>query len=204
MTGQGKVIRKYPMVPGIDFAGTVVESASPAFKPGDKVVLTGWGVGESHWGGYAQLARVKAEWLVPLPEGLTLKQAMGIGTAGFTAMLCVMALEEKGLAPTDQREVVVTGAAGGVGSVAVAILAKLGYNVVASTGRCRRPMLICASLEPSRFWTARYWPSPANRWSWSAGPGPWIRSAVIPWRHCCRRWPRIPVSPPVATPPALR
>jgi acrylyl-CoA reductase (NADPH) len=135
VTGQGKVIRKYPMVPGIDLAGTVVESVSPTFKPGDAVVLTGWGVGESHWGGYAQLARVKAEWLVPLLEGLTLKQAMGIGTAGFTAMLCVMALEEKGLAPTDQREVVVTGAAGGVGSVAVAILAKLGYNVIASTGR---------------------------------------------------------------------
>jgi acrylyl-CoA reductase (NADPH) len=99
------------------------------------VVLTGWGVGESHWGGFAQMARVKAEWLIPLPEGLSLKQAMGIGTAGFTAMLCVMALEEKGLTPADQREVVVTGAAGGVGSVAVAILAKLGYNMVASTGR---------------------------------------------------------------------
>jgi acrylyl-CoA reductase (NADPH) len=135
VTGQGRVIRKYPMVPGIDFAGTVVESASPDFKAGDEVVLTGWGVGESHWGGFAQMARVKAGWLVPLPAGLTLKQAMGIGTAGFTAMLCVMALEEKGLTPADQREVVVTGAAGGVGSVAVAILARLGYNVVASTGR---------------------------------------------------------------------
>jgi acrylyl-CoA reductase (NADPH) len=135
VTGQGKVIRKYPMVPGIDFSATVVESASPDFKAGDKVVLTGWGVGESHWGGFAQMARVKAEWLIPLPKGLTLKQAMGIGTAGFTAMLCVMALEEKGLTPADQREVVVTGAAGGVGSVAVAILAKLGYHVVASTGR---------------------------------------------------------------------
>ena len=135
VTGQGRVIRKYPMVPGIDFAGTVVESASPDFKAGDEVVLTGWGVGESHWGGFAQMARVKAGWLVPLPAGLTLKQAMGIGTAGFTAMLCVMALEEKGLTPADQREVVVTGAAGGVGSVAVAILGRLGYNVVASTGR---------------------------------------------------------------------
>jgi acrylyl-CoA reductase (NADPH) len=135
VTGQGKVVRKYPMVPGIDFAGTVVESASSAFEPGDAVVLTGWGVGESHWGGFAQIARVKAEWLVPLPAGLTLKQAMGIGTAGFTAMLSVMALEAHGLTPTDQREVVVTGAVGGVGSIAVAILAKLGYNVVASTGR---------------------------------------------------------------------
>lgn len=135
VTGQGKVIRKYPMVPGIDFAGTVIESGSPAVKAGDEVVLTGWGVGESHWGGFAQMARVKAEWLVPMPEGLTLRQAMGIGTAGFTAMLCIMDLEDKGLTPADQREVVVTGAAGGVGSVAVAVLAKLGYNVVASTGR---------------------------------------------------------------------
>ncbi len=135
VTGQGKVIRKFPMVPGIDFAGTVVESASPDYKPGQAVVLTGWGVGESHWGGFAQMARIKAGWLVPLPQGLTLKQAMGIGTAGFTAMLCILALEEKGLTPADPREVVVTGAAGGVGSVAVAILAKLGYNVVASTGR---------------------------------------------------------------------
>lgn len=135
VTGQGRVIRKYPMVPGIDFAGMVVESASPDFKAGDEVVLTGWGVGESHWGGFAQMARVKAGWLAPLPGGITLKQAMGIGTAGFTAMLCVMALEEKGLTPADPREVVVTGAAGGVGSVAVAILAKLGYNVVAATGR---------------------------------------------------------------------
>jgi acrylyl-CoA reductase (NADPH) len=113
----------------------VVESASPAYRPGDAVVLNGWGVGESHWGGLAQLARVKAEWLIPLPAGLTLKQAMGIGTAGFTAMLSVLALEEHGLTPTTPREVVVTGAAGGVGSMAVAILAKLGYHVVASTGR---------------------------------------------------------------------
>ena len=135
VTGQGKVIRKYPMVPGIDFAGTVVESSSPAYQAGDAVVLTGWNVGESHWGGFAQRARVKADWLVPLPEGLSLKQAMGIGTAGFTAMLCIMDLEDKGLTPADSREVVVTGAAGGVGSVAVAILAKLGYNGVASTGR---------------------------------------------------------------------
>ncbi|NJN98147.1 MAG: oxidoreductase [Anaerolineales bacterium] len=135
MTGQGRIIRKFPLVPGIDFSGSVVESASPDYQPGDKVVLTGWGVGESHWGGFAQMARVKAGWLVPLPPELSLKQAMGIGTAGVTAMLCIMALEEKGLISTDPREVVVTGAAGGVGSIAVAILANLGYNVVASTGR---------------------------------------------------------------------
>jgi acrylyl-CoA reductase (NADPH) len=134
VTGRGRVVRSFPMVPGIDFAGTVVESNAPAFKPGDQVVLTGWGVGERHWGGYAQMARVKADWLVRLPEGLSLQQAMGIGTAGFTAMLCVMALEERGLT-TGGREVLVTGATGGVGSIAVAILANLGYNVVASTGK---------------------------------------------------------------------
>lgn len=135
VTGQGKVIRKFPLAPGIDLAGTVVESVSPDYQAGDEVVLTGWGVGESHWGGFAQMARLKAEWLVPLPAGLNLQQAMGIGTAGFTALQCVLALEEHGLTPADPREVVVTGAAGGVGSIAVAILAKLGYNVVASTGR---------------------------------------------------------------------
>lgn len=135
LTGKGKIVRSYPMIPGIDFSGTVVESASPDFKPGDAVILTGWSVGERYWGGYAQLARVKAGWLVPLPEGLTLQQAMTIGTAGFTAMLCVMALEEHGLTPDVEREILVTGAAGGVGSVAVALLANLGYHVVAATGR---------------------------------------------------------------------
>jgi acrylyl-CoA reductase (NADPH) len=132
--GQGKVVRQYPMVPGIDLAGTVEESRSPLFKPGDQVILTGWGIGERHWGGYAQAARVKADWLLFLPRGLNLKQAMGIGTAGLTAMLSVLTLEERGVKP-DGREVVVTGASGGVGSVAVAILAKLGYQVAASTGR---------------------------------------------------------------------
>lgn len=134
VTGKGKILRTNPMAPGIDFAGTVLESSSPAYKPGDEVVLTGWGVGERHWGGFSQLNRVKAEWLVPLPAGLSLKQAMAIGTAGFTAALCVQALECFGLAPTE-REVLVTGAAGGVGSVAVALLAQAGYKVVASTGR---------------------------------------------------------------------
>lgn len=133
ITNQAKVIRNYPMVPGIDFAGTVVESASPAYKPGDPVILTGWRVGETHWGGMAQMARVKAEWLVPLPQGMSPLQAMGIGTAGFAAMLAVMALEQHQI--FREREVVVTGAAGGVGSVAVAILARLGYKVAASTGR---------------------------------------------------------------------
>lgn len=134
VTGKGKILRLNPMAPGIDFAGTVIESSAPAYKPGDEVVLTGWGVGERHWGGFSQLNRVKAEWLVPLPAGLSLRQAMAIGTAGFTAMLCVLALERHGLGPTE-REVLVTGAAGGVGSVAVALLARAGYKVVASTGR---------------------------------------------------------------------
>jgi acrylyl-CoA reductase (NADPH) len=132
--GLGRLVRQYPHVPGIDFAGTVESSSTHRFKPGDKVVLTGWRVGEIHWGGYAQKARVMSEWLVPLPKGLTTRQAMGIGTAGFTAMLSVLALERHGVTP-DKGEVIVTGAAGGVGSVAVAVLAKLGYTVAASTGR---------------------------------------------------------------------
>ncbi|HKO09418.1 MAG TPA: MDR family oxidoreductase [Alphaproteobacteria bacterium] len=132
--GLGRLVRQYPHVPGIDLAGTVESSSSPKFAPGDKVVLTGWRVGEVHWGGYAQKARVKAEWLVRLPERLSTLQAMAIGTAGFTAMLCVLALEAHGVAP-DKGEVLVTGAAGGVGSVALAVLAKLGYRLAASTGR---------------------------------------------------------------------
>ncbi len=128
------LVRHYPHVPGIDFAGTVEDSADDRYKPGDKVVLTGWRVGEAHWGGYAQKARVKADWLVPLPEGLTTRQAMAVGTAGFTAMLAVMALEDHGL-QKDHGPVLVTGAAGGVGSVATAILANLGHEVAAVTGR---------------------------------------------------------------------
>ena len=128
------LVRRYPHVPGVDFAGTVESSDDPRYRPGDEVVLTGWRVGEAHWGGYAQKARVKADWLVPLPEGLTLRQAMAIGTAGLTAMLAVMALEAHGLAP-GHGPVLVTGAAGGVGSVAVALLARLGHEVAAVTGR---------------------------------------------------------------------
>ena len=134
VNGVGRLVRDYPHVPGIDFAGTVEVSDNDAYKPGDKVVLTGWRVGEAHWGGYAGKARVKAEWLTLLPEGLSAKQAMAVGTAGFTSMLCVAALEDHGLTPAD-GPVLVTGAAGGVGSVAVAILAKRGYTVSASTGR---------------------------------------------------------------------
>jgi len=130
----GGLVRKYPHVPGIDFAGTVESSDDDRYKPGDKVVLTGWRVGEAHWGGYSQKARVRADWLVPLPEGLDTRQAMAVGTAGFTAMLAVMALEDHGLKP-GQGPVLVTGAAGGVGSVATAILAHLGYEVAGVTGR---------------------------------------------------------------------
>jgi acrylyl-CoA reductase (NADPH) len=132
--GLGKLVRQYPHVPGIDFAGTVLDSTNPAFRAGDKVVLTGWRVGETHWGGFAQRTRVKAEWLLPLPAGLTTKQAMAMGTAGIATMQAVMTLEEHGLTP-DKGEVLVTGAAGGVGSLAVMILARLGYRVAAVTGR---------------------------------------------------------------------
>jgi acrylyl-CoA reductase (NADPH) len=136
VTGKGRIIRSYPMVPGVDLAGTVEESQAPQFRPGDPVVLTGWGVGENHWGGYAQKARVRSDWLLPLPDGLDLRQAMAVGTAGVTAMLSVLALESRGRTP-EQGEAVVTGAAGGVGSVAVVLLARLGYRTVASTGRAQ-------------------------------------------------------------------
>jgi len=134
VTNRGKIVRRFPMVPGIDFSGTVVESRSSQFKPGDPVVLTGWGAGEDHWGGLSQFARVKSERLLSLPDGLTLKRAMSIGTAGLTAMFCVMALEEHGVRP-GKGNVLVTGATGGVGSVAVMLLARLGYHVVSATGK---------------------------------------------------------------------
>ena len=133
--GKNKVVRSYPMVPGIDFAGTVAESQSSELAPGDRVVLTGWGVGEQHWGGFAQLARVKSGWLVKIPDALSTRDAMAIGTAGFTAMLCAQALEDHGLTPGAGGDVLVTGASGGVGSMAVALLARLGYSVAAATGR---------------------------------------------------------------------
>ena len=132
--GIGRLVRSYPHVPGVDFAGTVLESASPDYEPGDKVVLTGWRVGETHWGGYAEKARVKSDWLVPLPEGLSPAEAMAVGTAGFTAMLAVMALEAHGIGP-ERGQVLVTGASGGVGSVALSLLDKAGFEVAAVTGR---------------------------------------------------------------------
>ncbi|MHC4045061.1 acrylyl-CoA reductase (NADPH) [Bradyrhizobium sp. 23AC] len=134
LTGKAPVVRRFPMIAGIDFAGTVEQSSHPQWKAGDKVVCTGWGMGETHLGAYAEMARVKGDWLVALPQGLSARDAMAIGTAGFTAMLSVLALEKHGLSPKS-GPVVVTGAAGGVGSVAIAVLSKLGYHVIASTGR---------------------------------------------------------------------
>lgn len=134
ITGKGPVVRKFPMVPGIDLAGTVEASDNPDFKAGDAVLLNGWGVGENHWGGLAQKARLDGRWLIPMPRGFTPRQAMAVGTAGYTAMLSVLALERHGVTP-GQGEILVTGANGGVGSVAIALLARLGYRVVASTGR---------------------------------------------------------------------
>ncbi|RIX42525.1 MAG: oxidoreductase [Rhodocyclales bacterium GT-UBC] len=134
ITGKSPVVRRFPMVPGIDLAGTVTASSHADWKAGDKVVLNGWGVGETHWGGLAQVACLRGDWLVPLPAAFSARQAMAIGTAGYTAMLCVLALEKHGIKPAD-GEILVTGANGGVGSVAIALLAKLGYTVVASTGR---------------------------------------------------------------------
>ena len=134
ITGKGPVVRRFPMVPGVDLVGRVRESGDARYAPGDRVVLNGWGVGEVHWGGLAQVARLKGDWLVPLPEAFTPRQAMAIGTAGYTAMLCVMALERHGITP-ESGDILVTGAAGGVGSTATALLSKLGYRVVAVSGR---------------------------------------------------------------------
>ncbi|WP_374622576.1 MDR family oxidoreductase [Pandoraea sp.] len=155
VTGRGKIVKSWPLVPGIDLAGTVVESSNPRFKAGTKVVLTGWSVGEKYFGGFSQYQQVKSEWLVPLPEGLTTRQAMMVGTAGFTAMLCVNALERAGITPAS-GPVLVTGAAGGVGSVAVAILKKLGYQVVALTGDTAKHDYV-ATLGASEFADGPQW-----------------------------------------------
>ncbi|WP_163132815.1 MDR family oxidoreductase [Agarivorans sp. Alg241-V36] len=150
ITGKGKIVRNFPMVPGIDLTGTVEQSHDPRYAAGDKVVLTGWGVGEGHWGGMAEKASLKADWLVPLPEGLSGKQAMMVGTAGFTAMLCVQALVDAGIMP-ESGEILVTGASGGVGSVAVTLLAKLGYKVAAVTGRIEQNGTLLTELGASRI-----------------------------------------------------
>lgn len=134
LTGAIPLIQRFPMVPGIDLAGTVVDSRDPRWAPGDRVIANGWGLGERHWGGYAGMARVSGDWLIPCPPAFTTRQAMAIGTAGYAAMLCVLALERQGVAPGD-GDVLVTGAGGGVGSIAIAVLSRLGHRVVASTGR---------------------------------------------------------------------
>ncbi|MGL6172215.1 MAG: MDR family oxidoreductase [Vibrio sp.] len=150
ITGKGKIIRHFPMVPGIDLAGKVLSSQDARYQAGDQVILTGWGVGENHWGGMAQKARLQADWLVPLPQGLTSQQAMMIGTAGLTAMLCVQALLDGGIQP-EYGEILVTGASGGVGSVAVTLLAALGYQVVAVTGRAAENGPLLTKLGASRI-----------------------------------------------------
>jgi acrylyl-CoA reductase (NADPH) len=169
VTGQGGLVKRYPHVPGVDFAGTVLESAHPSHRPGDKVVLTGWRVGEIQWGGFSQKAQVDGDWLVPLPAGLTTRQAMAIGTAGLTAMLSIIALENHGLAPSG-GEVLITGAAGGVGSVAVAILAKLGFQVIASTGRSEAQGYLeelgaAAVIDRSAFADTAKRPLEGERWA---------------------------------------
>ena len=181
LTGKAPVVRRFPMIPGVDLAGTVEASEHPDFKPGDAVVLNGWGLGETHFGAYAEKARVKGDWLIPLPPGLTPAQAMAIGTAGYTSMLCVMALEKHGLTP-DRGPVVVTGAAGGVGSVAVTLLAKAGWHVIASTGR---PQEADYLKEPRRRRDHR--PRRALRPGPSARPRSAGRPASIP--SARTRWP---------------
>jgi len=170
ITGSSPVVRKFPMVPGIDFAGRVNESAHPDFKPGDQVILNGWGVGETHWGGLAEQARVKGDWLVALPDGLSARDAMVVGTAGYTAMLCVMALERQGVTPAD-GPVVVTGAAGGVGSVATMLLANSGYEVAAVTGRMSEEAYLrdlgAATIVPRSELEGKL--RPLNKERWAAG-----------------------------------
>lgn len=170
ITGKGKIIRNFPMVPGIDLVGTVTTSDDARYQAGDKVVLTGWGVGENHWGGMSEKARLKGDWLVPLVDGLSGQQAMSIGTAGFTAMLCVQAIVDGGVKPED-GEILVTGASGGVGSVAVTLLNQLGYSVAAVTGRASQNGDLLKSLGASRIVERSEFAEPAKpleRQVWAA------------------------------------
>jgi len=167
LTGRAPVVRRFPMIPGIDFAGMVQESASDVFRPGDKVLLNGWGVGEAHFGGYAELARVKSEWLIPLPAEFSPAEAMAIGTAGYTAMLALLALEDADVTP-NKGPVLVTGASGGVGSVAIALLAKLGFHVIASTGRTEEvylKQLGAAEINPRSDLSGEAKPLAKERWA---------------------------------------
>jgi acrylyl-CoA reductase (NADPH) len=168
ITGSAPVVRSFPLVPGIDFSGVVVASESPRWKQGDQVVLNGWGVGEKHWGGLAGQARVSGEWLVSLPDGIDFRQAMAIGTAGYTAMLCVIALERQGVRPED-GEILVTGASGGVGSIAITLLAKLGYRVTAVTGRSSEAAYLkqlgASNILPRDEFTQTGRPLAKERWA---------------------------------------
>ncbi len=168
ITGRGPIIRRFPLIPGVDLAGTVRSSSHPGWKPGDKIVLGGWGVGEVHHGGFAEVARVKGDWLLPLPEGFSTADTMAVGVAGYTAMLCVMALEEQGVVPA-QGEILVTGAAGGVGSVAIAILSKLGFTVVAATGRLEEEAFLkslgAASIIDRKEFSGPVKPLAKARWA---------------------------------------
>ena len=194
INGLGRIVRNYPHVPGIDFAGSVIESASPKFRPGDQVVLNGYRVGELHWGGMATKARVQADWLGPLSDGMTSRRAMAIGTAGLTAMLGVMALENHGLVPGGEGEVLVTGAAGGVGSIAVAILANLGYRVAASTGRAEthdylRDMGAATIIDRADLETPPKGPLGSARWaaaidSVGGTTLATILATLAPWSSC--------------------
>lgn len=179
LTGAAPVVRRFPLIPGIDFAGTVLESQHPDWHPGDKVVLNGWGVGETHSGGLAERARVRGDWLVALPERFQPRDAMAIGTAGYTAMLCVMALEKHGITPGD-GDILVTGANGGVGSVAITLLAKLGYRVVAATGRLHEADYL-TSLGAAEVIDRAELATPDARWARNAGPASSTPSAATPW-----------------------
>lgn len=205
ITGRAEVIRQFPLIPGIDFAGTVRTSSYPGIAAGDRVVANGWGLSQTHHGGYAQQARVKGEWLVKLPAALSTKDAMAIGTAGYTAMLSVLALEHGGLTP-QHGDVLVTGANGGVGSIAIALLSGLGYQVVASTGRLEEGGYL-RKLGPPRSSIAGRCRSRGRRSPAKDGPVPSTRSAATHWPTCWRRqsieawsplaaWPRAPIFRP--------
>ncbi len=185
ITGKAPVVRRFPMIAGIDFCGTVEASSHPDWKAGDKVILNGWGLGETHLGAYAEKARVKGDWLVRLPARFSARDAMAIGTAGYTAMLAVMALEHHGLTPASGG-VVVTGAAGGVGSVAIALLAKLGFTVTASTRASRKKPIISSAWAQPRSSIARRSPDRRGRLPRSAGPVGSTRSARPRSPTCCR------------------
>ncbi len=191
ITGKGPVVRQFPMVPGIDLAGTVEASDDPRYKPGDRVLLNGWGVGESHWGGLAQKARLNGDWLIPHPERLNERQAMAIGTAGYTAMLCLMALERHGLKPSD-GPVLVTGATGGVGSFAISLLAGAGYTVTAATGKASEEAYL-KSLGATTIIDRAELSAQGVHWRKKNGQPLSTRSAAIPWpmraqAQCLKAW----------------